>query len=194
MRHVTAVTATTLTMLLACLGFAGTGDAQVPQAVQIQGTLQAADCQTGRVTLATNSGNNTFQATNQTAAYVNGGAADFCSLQSYAGDAATAVLIPTGNGFDLSQINVSTPPAPPASGSTLSPAAIGVGALVLGGIIGYIIGHQSQPQPVYYPVGYAPAYLPAHYPYNQAYVYRGHSYYRCTNGGWNMDRSCAEHR
>jgi hypothetical protein len=194
MRHVTAMTAAGLGVLLACLGLAGTGDAQVPQAVQIQGTLQGADCQTGQVSLSTNSGTNSFQATNQTAAYVNGAAVDFCSLQPYAGDSATAVLIPTGVGFDLSQINVSTPPAPPAAGSTVSPAAIGIGVLLLGGLIGYIIGHQAQPAPAYYPVGYAPAYLPAHYPYNRAYVYHGHSYYRCTDGGWNVDRNCAEHR
>jgi hypothetical protein len=190
MRHVAAVTATALTVLLACLGLAGTGDAQVPQAVQIQGTLQAVDCNTGLVTFATASGSNSFQATDQTAAFVNGAAVDFCSLQSYAGDSATAFLIPTGNAFDLSQINVTTPPAP-ASGSTLSPAAIGIGALLLGGLIGYVIGHQqAQPVPAYYPVGQAPAYLPARYPYNRVFVYRGHSYYRCTDGAWNVDRTC----
>jgi hypothetical protein len=189
MRYSTALTATALTVVLACLGLAGTGDAQVPQAVQIQGTLQAADCQTGRVTFSTASGDNNFQATNQTAAYVNGGAVDFCSLQSYAGDSATAVLIPTGNAFELSQINVSAAPTP-ASGSTLSPVAIGIGALLLGGLIGYMVGHQAQPQPAYYPVGYAPAYLPARYPYNRAYNYQGHSYYRCSNGAWNVDHGC----
>jgi hypothetical protein len=192
MRYVTAITATTLTVLVACLGLAATGDAQVPQAVQIQGTLQAADCQNGRVTLTTASGDDSFQATNQTAAYVNGGAVDFCSLQSYAGDSATAMLIPTGRAFELSQINVSTPPAP-ASGSTLSPVAVGIGALLLGGLIGYVVGHQqaqAQPLPAYYPVGYAPAYLPARYPYNRAYRYEGHSYYRCWNGAWNVDRAC----
>jgi hypothetical protein len=191
MRHVTAMTAAALMVLVACLGVAGTSDAQAPQTVQLQGTLQAVDCQTGQVTLGTGSGSNSFQATNQTGAFVNGAAVDFCSLQSYAGDSATAVLIPTGGGFELTQINVSAAPARAASGSTLSPAAIGIGALLVGGLIGYILGHQSQP--AYYPVGYAPGYLPANYPYHRAYVYQGHSYYRCSGGGWYRDRNCAEH-
>jgi len=187
MRHVPAMTSRALTVLLACLSLAGTGDAQVAQAVQIQGTLQAADCDTGLVTFATASGSNSFQATNQTAVFVNGAAAGFCSLQSYAGDPATAFLIPAGNAFELSQINVTTPPAPAPA---LSPAAIGVGALLLGGLVGYILGHQAQPLPAYYPVGHAPAFLPARYPFNRQYAYQGHSYFHCTNGGWNVDRAC----
>ena len=176
-------------VLLACLGLAGTGDAQAAQAVQIQGTLQAASCDTGLVTFDTASGSNSFQATDQTAAFVNGAAADFCSLQSHAGASATAFLIPAGNAFELSQINVTTPPAP-ALAPTLSPAAIGIGALLLGGLIGYVLGHQAQPLPAYYPVGQAPAYLPARYPFNRQFVYQGHSYFRCTNRGWNVDRAC----
>jgi hypothetical protein len=174
-------------VLLACLGLAGTGDAQVAQAVQIQGTLQAASCDTGLVTFDTTSGSNSFQATNQTAAFVDGAAADFCSLVSYAGDSATAFLIPAGNAFGLSQIDVTTPPAP---APTLSPAAIGIGALLLGGLIGYVLGHQTQPLPAYYPVGHAPVFLPGRYPFNRQFVYQGHSYFHCTNGGWNVDRAC----
>jgi len=189
MRHVSATTATVLVVLLACLGLAGTGDAQVAQAVQIQGTLQAVSCDTGLVTLNTASGSNSFQATNETTAFVNGAAADFCSLQSYAGDSATAFLIPTGNAFELSQINVTPPPAP-APVSTLSPAVIGIGALLLGGVIGYVLGHQAQPSPAYYPVGQAPAYLPVHYPVNRQFAYHGRSYFRCANGAWNVDHAC----
>lgn len=216
MRHVTAIA---VSVLLTCLALAGTGDAQTVQPVQVQGTIQSVDCQSGQVTLSTAGGSDTFQATGQTVAYVNGSSVSFCSLQSYAGDSATAVLIPTGNAFDLSQINVTAQTAAPsASGSILSnPIAIGVGALLLGGLIGYVVGHQnSQPQPAYapygspygysygqpvyspygyqyYPAGYAPAWLPAQYPVNQAYAYQGHHYYRCTNGWWNVDRTCEVH-
>ena len=199
MRQVTAIA---VSVLLACLALAGTGDAQTAQTLQVQGTIQSADCQTGQLTLATAGGNDTFQATDQTTAYVNGTAVSFCSLQSYAGDSATAAIVPAGNALDLSQINVTAPAAPaPAqspSGSFLSsPVAVGIGALLLGGLIGYMVGHQNQPAqpvytPAYYPAGYAPAYLPGRYPYNRAYVYQGHRYYRCTYGGWSRDQACTQ--
>jgi len=213
MRQVTAIA---VTMLLACLALAGTGNAQTVQSVQVQGTIQSVDCQNGQVTLATASGNDTFQATDQTATYVNGASASFCSLQSYTGATATAILIPTGSAFDLSHLNVTAQAAPATPGSILSsPVAIGIGALLLGGIIGYVVGHQNtqaqpayspygyqntQAQPVYspygynyYPAGSAPTWLPAQYPYNRAYSYSGHRYYRCGNGGWNVDRTCDVH-
>lgn len=225
MRHVTAIA---VSVLLACLALAGTGSAQTLQPAQIQGTIQSVDCQSGQVTLATAGGNDTFQATNQTAAYVNGASADFCSLRSYTGAQATASVIPTGDQFDLSQINVTSQAAaastPSTSGSILSsPVAIGIGALLLGGLIGYIAGHSnSNPQPVYspygyspygyspygytapqpayspygysyYPAGAAPGWLPAQYPVNRPYSYQGHRYYRCTNGWWNVDTRCQVH-
>ncbi|MHB8732956.1 MAG: hypothetical protein ACYDAB_14340 [bacterium] len=216
MRHVTAIA---VSVLLACLAFAGTGNAQTVQPVQVQGTIQSVDCQNGQVTLSTAGGSDTFQATGQTVANVNGASASFCSLQSYTGASATAFLTPTGNAFDLSQIDVTSQAAAPStSGSLLSsPVALGIGALLLGGLIGYVVGHnntQAQPvsspygynyyptqaQPVsspygynYYPAGYAPAWLPAQYPSNRAYAYQGHRYYRCTNGGWNVDQQCGVH-
>lgn len=207
MRHVTAIA---VSVLLACLAFAGTGDAQTAQPVQIQGTIQSVDCQTGQVTLSTSGGSDTFQATNQTAASVNGSPVSFCSLQSYTGDSATALLVPTGNAFDLTQIDVTAQTAAPStSGSILSnPVAVGVGALLLGGLIGYLVAsHNTQRQPVYtygqpvyspygyryYPSGSAPSWLPAQYPYNRGYSYQGHRYYRCANGWWNVDRACEVH-
>jgi len=203
MRHVTAIA---VSALLACLAFAGAGDAQTAQTIQVQGTIQSADCQAGQLTLATAGVNNTFQATNQTTTNVNGTAVSFCSLRSYTGDSATVALVPAGSEFELSQINVTAPvaqaPAPAASpsGSLLSsPVAVGIGALLLGGLIGYVVGHQNAPvqqvyTPAYYPAGYAPRYLPAQYPYNRAYVYQGHNYYRCNFGGWSRDQSCREVR
>ncbi|HLW47434.1 MAG TPA: hypothetical protein VKW09_06660 [bacterium] len=151
----------------------------------------------------------TFQATNQTVAHVNGSAVSLCSLQSYAGDSATAVLIPSGSALVLSQVNVTAQAAqaqPSAPGSILSsPLVVGLGAALLGGIIGYLIGHNSAGQttytptytpynytnePVYFPSGTAPTYLPSRYPVNQRYAYQGRSYYRCTNGGWTLNQAC----
>lgn len=218
MRQLTAAVAV---LLLACLGFAGTGSAQVPQAVQISGTIQTVNCDTGQVTMATGAGNETFQATTQTAAYVNGAAVPLCSLQSYAGDQAAAAVIPTNNELVLSQVNVTAAQTAPSSSSSIlsSPIAVGLGALLLGGIIGYIVGHNNAPAqapaydpayntpvqtpvsypygsgaPVYYPYGYTPAYLPSNYPYNRPYYHQGHNYYRCTDGGWSRDRSCSSAR
>lgn len=204
MRHLTAGA---VTVLLACLGLAGTVSAQVPQPVQIQGTIQAANCQTGQVTMSTSTGNDTFQVTNQTAAYVNGSAVSVCSLQSYVGDQATAVLIPTGSGFALSQINVTAQAAPPSSSSSIfsSPIVIGVGAALLGGIIGYLIGHNSAGRtvytptytpynytttPVYFPAGALPLSLPYNYASSQPVYYQGHYFYQCANGGWTMNQQC----
>lgn len=212
MRHLTAIA---VTVLLACLTLAGTGNAQVPQQIQIRGTIQSVDCQTGQVTFATAGGNDTFQATGQTVAHVNGTAVSVCSLQSYAGDSATASLVPTGDALDLSQIDVTAAQAPSTSGSILSsPIAIGIGALLLGGIIGYIVGHQNTPaqtqadpangynapgyapygynSPAYYPAGYTPSYLPARYPYNRPYYHQGHTYYRCAGGVWSVDQTCQQ--
>jgi|GEM_PF-2004489 len=208
MRDATAVA---ISVLLVCLGFAGVANAQVSQSVQVQGTFQSADCQTGQVTMVTSGGTDTFQATNQTVAYVNGSAVSLCSLQSYAGDSATAVLIPTGNTLVLSQVNVTAQAQSSTPGSTSgsflsSPLVIGLGAALLGGIVGYLMGHDStgQPtytptstpfnttsQPVYFPSGTVPTYLPSTYPVNQRYAYQGHSYYRCTNGGWTMNQTCS---
>lgn len=220
MRHITAAG---VSVLVACLALAGTGYAQTYpyqpyqpyQQVQVQGTIQSVDCQSGQVTLSTAGGSESFQASNQTAAYVNGSSVSLCSLQSYTGDSATATLVPTGNALALSQINVTAQAAPSTGGSILSsPVAVGVGALLLGGLIGYFLGHQNQPQtPVYtpygdtatpygspytyngqtyyyYPSGYAPTYLPAQYPNNRAFWYQGQRYYRCNDGSWNAGQTC----
>lgn len=172
MRRLTAVTTM---VLLACLALAGTGSAQTQAPLQIQGTIQAVDCQSGAVSLATSSGTLTAQATNDTTASVNGSAVSFCSLQSYTGDQATATLYPSNSEFVLSQVAVSAPQAAaPAPTSSSSAIGVAVGALLLGGIIGYLVGHNNPPAPVSAP----------------AYDYQGHHYYRCANGGWSQDRAC----
>jgi hypothetical protein len=79
------------------LGFAGVAGAQVPPPAQIQGTIQSVNCQTGQVTLSTSAGYQTFQASNQTAFYVNGGSVSLCALQQYSGAQATATLVPAWN-------------------------------------------------------------------------------------------------
>ncbi len=202
MRRLSVVT---VMVLLPCLGLAGVANAQVAQSLQVQGTVQSVDCQAGQVSLATSGGTDTFQATDQTAAYANGTAVPLCSLQSYVGDSATATVVPAGSALTLAQIAVTGPqtaaPTPSPSKSILSsPIAVGLGALLLGGIIGYVIGHRSAAQtPVYpwgynasvpYPYFYGSAGFPANVPYNGWYDYQGYRYYYCTNGVWRRGQVC----
>ena len=171
--------------LLPVLGLAGISLAQ--SSVQVQGTIQAVDCQSQTIVLNNASGSNTVAATGSTAVVVNSTSVPFCTLQQYVGASATAWLVSGGNEFQLSRIDVVGPatsasqalPAPAVS----SPSTLGiiVGALAVGAL-GYIIGRNSTSQPAYqpaYPPGYyQPAYQPAYAPgYNQpAYQYH--------QGGW----------
>jgi hypothetical protein len=102
----------------------------------------------------------------------------FCTLQQYVGASATAWLVPGGNEFQLSRIDVVGPatsasqPAPAPAVSSPSTLGIIVGALAVGAL-GYIIGRNNASQRAYQPVYPGPAYQPAYAPgYHQpAYQY-----------------------
>jgi hypothetical protein len=171
--------------LLSVFGLAGISLAQ--SSVQVQGTIQAVDCQSQTIVLNDASGSNTVAATGSTAVVVNSTSVPFCTLQQYVGASATAWLFPGGNEFQLSRIDVVGPTtsasqAPPAPAIS-SPSTLGiiVGALAVGAL-GYLIGRNSTSQaayqPTYQPAYYQPAYQPAYAPgYNQpAYQYN--------QGGW----------
>ncbi len=155
MRRVTAVITG---LLLACFGFAEAGSAQAQQPLQVQGTLEAANCQAQELTLNTSGGAATFPVTNQTAIYVNGRLTSVCALAPLAGAPVTAYLVPENSQFILGRLDVSAPQgaSPPAPAGVAAPpsssTAVGIalGALVLGGLA-YLILHNatSHPAPAY---------------------------------------------
>jgi len=142
------LTAFITVVLLTGLGFTGIGNAQTQQVVQMQGTIQAVDCQNQELTLTTSGGATTFAATSQTAVYVNGTPAQLCALQSDIGAPATVSVVPSNSEFVLGQVNVTAPQAAAqpttatAHSSTSSVLGIAVGALLLAGVA-YLIGHNS---------------------------------------------------
>jgi hypothetical protein len=203
MRRVVAVL---LGMFLPVLGLATAGLAQ--SAVSIQGTIQAVDCQNGTVVLDGANGSNTLTATGATAVVVNSASASFCTLAQYEGDQATAWVVPSGNEFQVTRLDVVGPvtataqPAPASAVKAPSTLTLVLGALAVGAL-GYILGHQSasQAQPTYDPPAYQPGYYHPGY-YQPAYQYSGghrapnygsRTYQQCVrNGGrWLQNQMCS---
>lgn len=167
-------------VLLGSLGLVGTGNAQL-QSVQIQGTIQAVDCQTQQLILNTSGGPTTLQVTNQTAIYANGTPASLCALGSVVGAPATALVAPSDNQFVLGRVDVgaSVTPAQPAPGTVLAPSTppivgIAIGALLLGGLAYLILHHPNNNNRDYNPDDYS----------GRGYSYG--PYRRCADGSWNQ--------
>ncbi len=148
------LTATVIVILLACLGLADIGNAQVPQALQIQGIIQAVDCQAQQLTLNTSGSTTTFQSTGQTAIFVPGGLTQLCSLQAFIGAPAAVLVTPSDNQFVLTRVDVGAPQAAsqpvlqstPATGETpgtSSTAGIILGAILLGGLTYLLLNNSN---------------------------------------------------
>ena len=126
-------------LLLPFLGVAEVGQAQ--SAIQVQGTIQSVDCQSGTVVLSGPTGLNTMAAADFTTVLVNSTSVPFCTLQQYVGAPATAWLVAGGNEFEVTRIDVVGPAAvayPPAPVVTVSPLPIvGVvlGTIALAGLL-----------------------------------------------------------
>ena len=186
MRRVKGAVAVLAMVTVVCLGFAGAGSAQTT-GLQVQGTLAAVNCRTGELTLNTSGGATTVQATNQSAVYLNGSPIALCSLASYRGAPATAVIVPSDNEFVLGRLDVTAQaaaPAPATVSSGSSALGLALGALAIGAI-GYLIGKNSAPPaqtvPVYYGNANNGGYNGNHY--NRNYSRN----YRCPN---NQDQWC----
>jgi hypothetical protein len=179
MRHLTAIVTVAL---LACLGLAGIGNTEVQQPLQIQGTLEAVDCQAQQLTLNASGSVTTFQSTGQTAVFVNGTLTQLCSLQSRIGAPVTVLVAPSGDQFVLGRVDVSAPQAvPPSVGTSTGPsiAGIAIGALLLGGLAYLIIRNANNNR--------------ANNNYDRYDYYRGPGdtygpYRRCPDNSWS--RSC----
>ncbi len=172
MRKVIAVV---LGVLLPLLGVAGVGQAQ--SAIQVQGTIQAVDCQAQTVVLSAPDGSNTIDAADYTAVLVNSTSVPFCSLEGYVGASATAWLISAGDQFSATQIDVTTPVAiapAPASSEIVSPLPIVgavLGTIVVAGLI-YLLVHGPDNEYYRYPyygAYYRHYYRPEYRPYTGSY-------------------------
>ena len=143
------VTALVLGVLLPVLGPAGIGQAQ--SAVQVQGTIQAVDCQNQTIVLSGPGGSSTVGATESTAILVNSTSVSFCALGQYVGDPASAWLLPSGDEFIVTQIDVvdsaatTAPPSQAPAVSSPSPLELVIGAIAIAGLA-YLVGRQSASQ------------------------------------------------
>jgi hypothetical protein len=123
-----------ISVFVPLLGVAGVGYAQ--SAVEVQGTIEAVDCQALTVVLSAPTGTNTITAADYTAVLVNSTSVPFCTLEAYIGATATAWLVPNGNQFSVTQINVTGPAtvAPP-TGVTAEVSPVPIWGVVLGTIV-----------------------------------------------------------
>jgi hypothetical protein len=114
-------------VLMPFLGLSGMGSAQ--QAVQVEGVIEAVDCQADTVVLGGPTGANTVAAAAYTAVLINSTSVPFCTLQNYVGAPATAWLVATGSQFTATRIDVTGPAAAPA------PTEVGVAPVPIWGVV-----------------------------------------------------------
>ena len=133
--------ALTLGVLVSLLGLAGVGYAQ--SGVQVQGTIQGVDCQSGTVAVATSDSTNTIAVAPYTAVLVDSRAVPLCDLRQYVGSPVTIWVIPEGNQFVATRIDTTaqaavSPVALPAQQEAISPLpiiGIVLGTILLAGLI-----------------------------------------------------------
>ena len=130
-------TALLLGTLLALLGLSGTGQAQ--SSVQVQGTIQAVDCQAQTVVLSSPGSLNTIAAVPYTAVLVNSTSVPFCALERYIGASATAWLLASGSEFVATRIDVIGQTAvvysPAVAPATVIAEPLPIEGIILGTII-----------------------------------------------------------
>ncbi len=90
-----AIIAIALSLMLPLLGLNGVASAQ--STVAVRGTIAAVDCQSGTVVVNTASGQQTFDASNDSYASVDATNLPFCSLEGYVGAPATVWLTASGD-------------------------------------------------------------------------------------------------
>jgi hypothetical protein len=171
-------TAVLLGVLLPLLGLAGVGQAQ--SSVQIQGTIEAVDCQSQTIVLTGPGTSNTVVTAPYTAVLVNSTSVPLCSLQQYVGQPATAWLLATGNEFVATRIDVAVatavvPPPPvippaPAVVSPLPVAGIVLGTIAVAGLLYLLVrDHGYYYRYPYYGPYYRYYYRPWYRPYLGTY-------------------------
>jgi hypothetical protein len=102
--------ATGLGILLVILGVAGIAQAQ--NWIQVQGRLQAVDCQTTALVLNAPDGTHVFPMVPNAPVFINSAPASFCTLRQYVGGNATVSVTATGNQLVAGRVDVFTTAAP----------------------------------------------------------------------------------
>lgn len=169
------VTAGLLGILLPLLGLAGTGQAQ--SSVQVQGIIEAVDCQAQTLVLTGAGASNTIVTAPYTAVLVDSASVPFCALQQYVGAPATVWLLATGSEFvatriDVAAASVAVPPppeSPPAPAiASLPIAGIVLGTIIVAGLV-YLLVRDGYGHYYRYPY-YGPYYHYYYRPWYRPYV------------------------
>ncbi len=169
-----SVVAIALGLLVPFLGLAGVGEAQ--STIEVQGTIQAVDCDAQTITVDNGGSVNTIAVTPGTAISIDSANVPLCALQQYIGAPITVWLAANGNDFVAAQIEVSgaaygpaspPPPAPAYEPSPLPIVGVVLGTIVVAGLI-FLLVHG--PDGGYYRYPYYGAYYHYYYrPYYRPY-------------------------
>ncbi|HLN13356.1 MAG TPA: hypothetical protein VK587_09200 [bacterium] len=127
-----AIIAIALSLMLPLLGLNGVASAQ--STVAVRGTIATVDCQSGTVVVNTASGQQRFDASNDSYASVDATNLPFCSLEGYVGAPATVWLTASGDQLLATAVNVTGPVAvAPVAAQVVSP--LPVWGTVLGTVV-----------------------------------------------------------
>ncbi|HLJ62189.1 MAG TPA: hypothetical protein VKZ50_20910 [bacterium] len=172
MRNVVALL---LGLLVPLLGFAGVGQAQ--SSIQVQGTIEAVDCDAQTITLSNGDTSNTITVAPYTAILIDSSSVPLCALQQYIGAPITVWLVANGSDFAATRVDVSgqayaTPPSAPPAPIAYQPTPLPIEGVVLGTIVVagllYLLVHG--PDGGYYRYPYYGSYYHYYYrPYYRAY-------------------------
>jgi len=166
-----------LGVLVPLLGLAGVGSAQ--STVQVQGTIQAVDCQAQTIVVATPDSTNTIAVAPYTAVLVDSRAVPLCDLRQYVGSPAAIWLVASGNEFIATRIDTTAqaavaPVTLPAQQETVSPlplVGVVLGTIALAGLIYLLVRDHDgyYYRYPYYGEYYRHYYRPEYRPYVGAY-------------------------
>jgi len=95
--------AVAITIFVSLLRLSGVGQAQT--AAEIQGTLDAVDCQSGTMTLDSSGNTQTIYASDSTGVAVESSSVPFCTLDGYVGAPVDAWVVPYGSEFIATQVD-----------------------------------------------------------------------------------------
>jgi hypothetical protein len=162
--------AVAIAVMIPFLGLSGIGHAETT--AELQGTIEAVDCQSGAVTLDTGGTAAVIDASDTTAVAVEDSSVPFCALEGYIGAPADAWVVPDGEQLLATQVDVVGPVAVvPAAVEAIAPLPIVgtvLGTVLYDGLLYLLVDDGG----VYYRYPYYGAYY--HHYFNARYrSYRG---------------------